>query len=118
MKLKTKKMRYFYVMFAIGLLTFSMDSVYALKPLPAPQNENQEEKVDVDKGDVVQFLETLEIFGRVEKPQTVFIIPGKDPRVEGISIKREFFKEMFRVVEKPTIKSKQVKTGDTPYIPF
>jgi hypothetical protein len=54
----------------------------------------------------------------VEKPQTVFIIPGKDPRVEDITIKREFFKEMFRTVEKPTVRAKQVRLKDTPFIEY
>jgi hypothetical protein len=85
---------------------------------PAPPDDKNEKQVEIKQNDVVQFLETLEIFGRVEKPQTVFIIPGKDPKVDDIMVKREFFKEIFRVVEKPTINSKKVKMKDAPFIPY
>jgi hypothetical protein len=46
------------------------------------------------------FLDSIEIQGRVEKPQTVFILPGKDPEVDSIQIDRSFFPEIFRKVEK------------------
>jgi hypothetical protein len=46
------------------------------------------------------FLRNVEIQGRIEKPQTVFILPGKDPDVDAIQIDRSFFKEIFRIVEK------------------
>ncbi len=50
------------------------------------------------------FLDKIEILGRVEKPQTVFILPGRDPTVDDIEIDRSFFKEIFRTVEKDEIK--------------
>lgn len=100
-----------------GLLLCLNVNVFAETP-PGPPQKKKEKQVDIQKNDVVQFLETLEIFGRVEKPQTVFIIPGKDPKVDDIMVKREFFKEIFRVVEKPTISSKKVKMKDAPYIPY
>ena len=48
------------------------------------------------------FLDKIEITGRVEKPQAIFIIPGKSPEVEDVRIDRSFFKEIFRKVEMPT----------------
>ena len=45
-------------------------------------------------------LDNIEIQGRVEKPQTVFILPGKDPEVDTIQIDRSFFREIFRKVER------------------
>jgi len=88
------------------------------KTPPADEKKSEKKEINIKDDDVVQFLQTLEIFGRVEKPQTVFIIPGKDPKVDDIMIKREFFKEIFRQVEKPTILSKEVKLKTTPYIPY
>lgn len=101
----------------LGLLLSVTVTVWAEAP-PPPQSGKTPDQVEIKQNDVVQFLETLEIFGRVEKPQTVFIIPGKDPKVDDIMVKREFFKEIFRVVEKPTINAKQVKMKDAPYIPY
>lgn len=48
------------------------------------------------------FLDRIEVVGRVDKPQAIFIIPGKNPEVEGIRIDRMFFREIFRKVEYPT----------------
>ena len=90
----------------------------------APQDEDtkvakdKSKQVNIKDEEVVQFLEAFEIFGRVEKPQAVLIIPGKDPTVDDILIKREFFKEIFRPVEKATITANELKMKDTPYIPY
>ncbi len=61
--------------------------------------------VDVDKKreDVKIFLDKIEILGRIEKPQTVFIVQGKDPAIDDIQIDRSFFREMFRPVNKEAI---------------
>lgn len=53
-----------------------------------------------DKDNVKIFLDKIEILGRIEKPQTVFIIPGKDATISDIQIDRSFFREIFRSVEK------------------
>ena len=110
-----QKLKYYLAGF--GLFFCLSLNAFAATP-PSPPQEKNEKKVDIQQNDVVQFLQTLEIFGRVEKPQTVFIIPGRDPKVDDIMVKREFFKEIFRVVEKPTIDSKKVKMKDIPYIPY
>jgi hypothetical protein len=47
----------------IGILFLALDSVTTANPLPAPPKAQKEEKVDIKNDDVVQFLETLEIFG-------------------------------------------------------
>ena len=52
------------------------------------------------KDNVKIFLDKIEILGRIEKPQTVFIIPGKDAAINDIQIDRSFFREIFRSVEK------------------
>ena len=36
----------------------------------------------------------------MEKPQAVFIIPGKSPEIDDIRIERSFFSDIFRTVEK------------------
>ncbi|NIR50961.1 hypothetical protein GWO43_20280 [candidate division KSB1 bacterium] len=55
------------------------------------------------------FLDKIEILGRIEKPQTVFILPGNDPAVDDIMIDRSFFKEIFRSVEKDDISRRNKK---------
>jgi len=45
------------------------------------------------------FLDKIEVLGTVAKPQALFILPGSDPTIEGLSIDRSFFKEIFRPVQ-------------------
>ena len=45
------------------------------------------------------FLDKIEVLGTIAKPQALFIIPGRDPSVEGIEADRSFFREIFRPVE-------------------
>lgn len=45
-------------------------------------------------------LDKIDVVGSLAKPQAIFIIPGSDPKVDGISIDRSFFMEIFRPVEK------------------
>jgi hypothetical protein len=45
------------------------------------------------------FLDKIEVFGTVAKPQALFILPGSDPTIEGLNIDRSFFKEIFRPVQ-------------------
>jgi hypothetical protein len=45
------------------------------------------------------FLDKVEVLGTVAKPQALFILPGNDPTVDGLTIDRSFFKEIFRPVE-------------------
>lgn len=45
------------------------------------------------------FLDKIEVFGTVAKPQAFFILPGSDPTIEGFNIDRSFFKEIFRPVQ-------------------
>ena len=46
------------------------------------------------------FLDKVEVLGTLAKPQALFIIPGRDPAVEGIEADRSFFREIFRPMEK------------------
>jgi hypothetical protein len=61
--------------------------------LPAPV-------IDENAASSRMFLEKIEVLGTVAKPQALFIIPGRDPKVDGIEIDRSFFHEVFRPVEK------------------
>ena len=61
--------------------------------LPAPV-------IDENAASSRMFLEKIEVLGTIAKPQALFIIPGRDPKVDGIEIDRSFFHEVFRPVEK------------------
>lgn len=67
--------------------------------------------LETKKSDVKIFLDKIEILGRIEKPQTVFIIPGKNSTVDDIQIDRSFFKEIFRKIEIDQIRREIVKPG-------
>lgn len=50
------------------------------------------------------FVNKIEVLGRIEKPQAVFIVPGTDPRVDDIGIDRSFFQEIFRPLERDGVR--------------
>ncbi len=69
----------------------------------APRDTTRAEddaNLDKKKSDVKIFLDKIEILGRIERPQTVFILPGNDPAVDDIHLDRSFFKEIFRFIDK------------------
>lgn len=75
----------------------------------APKKTAKKKSVETQQTDTRQqgeriFLDKIEILGKIEKPQTVFILPGKDPMVDDIEIDRSFFKEIFRPVEYDSFK--------------
>jgi hypothetical protein len=73
-----------------------------VKTNPAAVNQSQQPMPAqvVDDNAVKVFLDKIEIEGRLEKPQAVFIIPGSNPEIDDINIERAFFNEIFRPVEK------------------
>lgn len=91
----------------ILLLFFLISSSYAKSP---KMQDNNGALKNVDKRAMQVFVQQIEIYGRIAKPQTVFIIPGTDPRVDGIRIERRFFKDIFRNVEKSTLRKEKLKT--------
>ncbi|MBN2093589.1 hypothetical protein JW964_28460 [candidate division KSB1 bacterium] len=103
----------------ISLLLFvSTLNLNQVQATPQDSKDLEKGKLEIRNEDEAKFLQGFEIFGRVEKPQTVFIIPGQDPSVDDIIIKREFFKEIFRPVEKATVTSKESKSKQPVYIPY
>ena len=89
-------------------------AVSVFLPLAAPAQEAQPASVpdstqslrqegevtQVDDEAIKLFLDKIEVVGRLEKPQAVFIIPGKNPEIDDIRIERSFFNDIFRPVEK------------------
>ncbi len=69
------------------------------KPDSAAVGSAQTSAPVIDENNKV-FLDKIEIEGRLEKPQAVFIIPGSNPEIDDINIERAFFNEIFRPVER------------------
>jgi len=84
-------------------------------PNSAPEKSMQDKKTTepedavISKDQVKVFLKGIEVYGSIAKPQTVFIIPGTDPRVDGLLINRHFFSHIFRPVEKSTLRRDRIK---------
>jgi len=78
--------------------------------LPAPVIDESGKNVRI-------FLDKVEVLGSVAKPQALFILPGSDPRVDGIQIDRSFFREIFRPMEKDRFSrtSRQYPRGQIPW---
>ncbi len=95
-----------FVITIVAMPVFSQERV-------AVKQDSIQKAVDLDlktkKSDVKIFLDKIEILGRIEKPQTVFIIPGKNPTVDDIQIDRSFFKEIFRTIEIDQLRKEIVK---------
>lgn len=81
-----------------------------LAQLQDEKNKKSDEKTISDEN-IKMFLKQIEIYGQIAKPQTVFIIPGTDPRVDGLRIDRHFFSHIFRPVEKSTLRNVRIKQG-------
>ncbi|GEM_PF-885103 len=58
------------------------------------------DSVRSDDTSVRLFLDKIEVEGKLEKPQAVFIIPGMDPEIDDFSIERSFFEDIFRPIER------------------
>ncbi|RMD87923.1 MAG: hypothetical protein D6813_12885 [Calditrichaeota bacterium] len=115
----------------ILLILFFMNLWMIVLNLPLPAQEIKNQKPAVQKADSTRtkpidlekkrkqlkiFLDKIEILGRVEKPQTVFILPGNDPTVDDITIDRSFFKQIFRPVEKDEFPHKESQIKKVPVI--
>ncbi|MFQ5707084.1 MAG: hypothetical protein ACE5HO_06510 [bacterium] len=102
-----------------GTLLAATTSAWAQEGAKKVQ-ENKEVTKDIDlakkKKDLNIFLDKIEILGRIEKPQTVFIIPGTDPSVDDIQIDRSFFKEIFRKIERDDFPRLADKTKNEPIL--
>ncbi|MCG3153512.1 MAG: hypothetical protein DKINENOH_00101 [bacterium] len=66
----------------------------------AMQDTSYTPAVDEDAASARIFMKNIEVLGTIAKPQALFIIPGRDPKVDGIEIDRSFFRDIFRPVEK------------------
>ncbi|NOZ62686.1 MAG: hypothetical protein GXO74_13525 [Calditrichaeota bacterium] len=76
-----------------------------------PQTQNQDHKKGsntITSTQVKKFIQKqLTIYGSIAKPQAVFIVPGSDPKVDGLKIDRQFFDLIFRNVEKANLKQRK-----------
>ena len=110
----------FFVLFVIGTTNlFSAEPANtAKKNLPGEASTMQDKKSNeinetvISNDKVKTFLKGIEFYGSIAKPQTVFIIPGTDPRVDGLKINRHFFSHIFRPVEKSTLRRVRIKQGN------
>ena len=75
-------------------------NVQAPAPNPAASDTVPAPVIDENAASARMFLDKVEVLGTVAKPQALFIIPGRDPKVDGIEIDRSFFREIFRPYEK------------------
>lgn len=90
------------VVFSVLVLAFLLQASAVFAGTSPDDADDQDKAMKV-------FLNKIEIYGRIAKPQTVFIIPGTDPRVDGINIERRFFNDIFRTVEKSTLRKEWIR---------
>jgi hypothetical protein len=89
--------------------------------VPPPQTSAQDTLpapvIDESGKNVRIFLDKVEVLGSIAKPQALFIIPGSDPKVDGIQIDRSFFREIFRPMEKDRFprSSRKYPRGQIPW---
>lgn len=106
----------FALMFVVMLIFISSTTVRTFsseKPLLSPLQPEMQQKQDGKESEapkitddaVKLFLKEMVFYGQIAKPQAVFIIPGTDPRVDGLKIDRHFFSHIFRPVERSTLRT-------------
>ncbi|MBN1558646.1 hypothetical protein JW998_00235 [candidate division KSB1 bacterium] len=81
-------------------VTFAALNVTAMAQTPATQADSTSSVLQVDQNNVKLFIDKIQVEGRLERPQAVFILPGQTPDIDDIQIERSFMKEIFRPVEK------------------
>lgn len=115
-----RKVYYYFFILMMGLMLNSGNFIDSLAEEPTKPKQQQPAKLQdqtpkksdeksISDDDVKMWLKQIEIFGQIAKPQTVFIIPGSDPRVDGLRIDRHFFSHIFRPVEKSTLSRVRLK---------
>lgn len=101
-----------------------VDTAFAQQPEQAPVTQQAAAPdtlpapvIDESGKNVRIFLDKVEVLGSVAKPQALFILPGSDPKVDGIQIDRSFFREIFRPMEKDRFPrtSRQYPRGQIPW---
>jgi len=70
------------------------------KPAVNVKQDSPPVESTISDGAIKMFLDKIDVLGRLEKPQAVFIVPGTNPEIDDIRIDRSFFNEIFRTVEK------------------
>lgn len=92
----------------LGLLLNVAPCLAQEKGTAASDSTRDNRKFDVEKRKKEHsiFLDKIEILGKIEKPQTAFIIQGKDPTIDDIEIDRSFFHQIFRPVERDQLRKK------------
>jgi len=85
---------------------FFLTHVSAQEKMPITNHASDEDTVRVQNSLPAQnekiFIEKIEVEGKLEKPQAVFILPGQTPAIDDIQIERSFLTELFRPVEAKT----------------
>jgi hypothetical protein len=116
----SRKFHYYFFILMMGLILNSGNFSDSVAKEPKKSTQQQPAKLQdqtkqksgektISDDDVKMWLKQIEIYGQIAKPQTVFIIPGTDPRVDGLRIDRHFFSHIFRPVEKSTLSRVRLK---------
>lgn len=94
--------KFFIILFFFALL--SATGFAQEKEEPKKEKEqvtkSAEDQPNIQDKELKIFMDKIEVIGRLEKPQAVFIIPGKNPEIDDIRIRRSFFNNIFRTVER------------------
>jgi len=69
----------------------------------------------VEDHQVKIFLDKIEVLGQIDRPQAVYVVLGSDPRIDDIGLDRSFFKEIFRPVDRSSVR-KNVTRKSRDYI--
>lgn len=90
-----------------AVLSFSSEKplLSPLQPGMQQQDGKESDAPKITDDAVKMFLKEMVFYGQIAKPQAVFIIPGTDPRVDGLKIDRHFFSHIFRPVERSTLRN-------------
>lgn len=101
----SRRYRCLFYILALFFLTFvgtgiAAENVNEKAVAQKSSQDIQNQEATIDNGAIKLFMDKIEVLGRLEKPQAVFIVPGSNPEVDDIRIDRSFFSEIFRPVEK------------------
>ena len=93
------------------ILVLSFDSIFAQQKqtnlIPTVQDTSlQKQKFRLR-------MDAIEIKGWIEKPQTIFILPGINPEVDDIVLERSFANEILRPIDKVKFEKQKIRKRKT-----
>ena len=84
----------------------------------ATKQNTAKQKAAPGKEQLKLMLDQIEIRGWIERPQTILVVPGVNPEVDGIGLDRSFVNEIMRPLDKDKFEKQKTRRRKEKVIPW